>query len=96
MERHSRILFREPNGPRRGFIFLSLSVVALLAWLYFGARLDGLSILLFQATAFASLGVAESLPPNRRRVAGVLRILAVAIMVIYLVVLAAAPDLFLD
>ena len=83
MEVLPRMLFREPDGRRKGFVFFLLSFICLLGWVYSGVVLDGFHFFLFVGIALALSGVAESLPPNRRRSAGRLRILAVGILVVF-------------
>jgi hypothetical protein len=91
----SRLLFRESDGRRKGLLFSLLSLICLLGWVYSGVVLDGTHFLLFLGTALAFSGVAESLPPDRQRLAGVLRTLALGILGFFLVLLASVPDLLL-
>jgi len=88
-----RVLFREPDGRPKSLIFVLLSVVTLLGWVFIGIVLNGPHNMLFLGLAFAFSGVAESLPRNRQRSAGVLRILALGILVVFLVLLTLAPEL---
>ena len=90
------VLFREPDGPKKGVLFALLSLACLLTWVYIGVVLDGSHFLLFLGVAFGCSGCAESLPPNRRRSAGVLRVAAVGILVIFLALLAPGPELLLE
>ena len=87
------MLFREPDGRPKSLTFSLLSFVCLLGWVYFGIVLNGPHNMLFLGIAFAFSGVAESLPPNRQRSAGVLRILGLGILVVFLVLLTLAPEL---
>jgi hypothetical protein len=89
------MVFREPDGRRKGLLILVLSFICLLTWVYFGAVLDGPDFFIFFAIALGFSGVAESLPPDRRRSAGTLRILAVGTFVVFLGVLASVPELLL-
>ncbi len=91
-----RVLFRESDGRRKGFIFSFLSFISLLGWAYFGVLLNGSHFSLFLGIPIAFIGVAESLPKDRQRIAGVLRVLALGTGVIYLVGLALAPELALN
>jgi len=91
-----QVMLREPDGRRKGLIFASLSLVCLLLWVYIGVLLDGSHFLLFTGVAFGCSGCAESLPPNRRRPAGVLRVAAVGILVSFLATLASAPELVFE
>ena len=92
MEILSRMLFGELNGQRKGLLFSFLSFICLLGRVYVGVEFDGPHILLFLGIALAFSGIAESLPPNRRRLAGVLRILGLGILLISLVLLVLVPD----
>lgn len=87
-----QVLFREPDGRRKGLLFSLFSVVSILGWVYFGILLDGPHIMLFLGIGFAFSGVAESLPRNRRRVAAVLRILGLGILVVLIVLLTVVPE----
>jgi len=87
-----RMLFREPDGRRKGLLFSLFSFICILGWVYFGVVLDGPHIMLFLGIAFAFSGFAESLPPNRQRSAGVLRILGLGILGGLIVLLAFVPE----
>ncbi|WP_211311786.1 hypothetical protein [Halarchaeum salinum] len=87
-----QILFREPDGRRKGLLFSLFSVVCLLGWAYFGIVLDGPHNMLFLGIAFAFTGVAESLPPTRQRSAGVLRIVGLGVIIVFLGLLILAPE----
>ncbi|SDZ81418.1 hypothetical protein SAMN04488065_0519 [Haloplanus vescus] len=95
MDRLSQILFREPDGQRKGYLFLLFSALSLLGWLYFGLVLGASHLFLFLGISFACSGVAESLPPNRRRLVGVLRILAVGVPAVLIVLILTTPELLL-
>jgi hypothetical protein len=88
-----RILFREPDGRQKGFLFALFSFTCILGWVYFGIVLGGPHNMLFLGIAFAFSGLAEFLPPNRQRSAGVLRMLGLGILVVFLVLLILAPEL---
>ncbi|WP_209490590.1 hypothetical protein [Halolamina salifodinae] len=92
MKAVQRMLFREPDGRRTGLVFFLLSFICLLGLVYFGALLDGLYTLHFTGISLALLGFAESLPLNRRRSAGRLRILAVGILAVFLALLILVPE----
>ena len=91
-----RILFREPDGRRKGLVFSFFSLICILGWVYFGIVLNGPHNMLFLGVAFAFSGLAEFLPPTRQRSAGVLRILSVSILVIFLVLLILMPEVIWD
>jgi hypothetical protein len=87
----TRMLFREPDGRRKGLLFGLCSVGCLLAWVYAGVMLDGLHHFLFLGVAFGCSGVAESLPPDRRRSAGALRLAGLGVLAGLVVLLLLAP-----
>jgi hypothetical protein len=87
-----RLLFREPDGWRKGRIFSLFSFISILGWVYFGIVLDGPHVMLFLGIAFAFSGFAESLPPDRQRSAGVLRILGLGILVVLVVLIILVPE----
>jgi hypothetical protein len=93
IEAGQRMLFREPDGRRKGVFFALFSFICILGWVYFGIVLNGPHNMLFLGIAFASSGLAECLPPNRRRAAGILRILGLGILVVFLALLILAPEL---
>ena len=88
-----RMLFREPDGRRMGLYFALTSSICILGWVYFGIALDGPHNMLFLGIAFAFSGLAEFLPPNRHRSAGVLRILGLGTLIVFLVLLIFVPEL---
>ena len=87
------MVFREPDGRRKGLVFLSFSFISLLVWVYTGIVLDVSHLFLFSGLAFGFSGFAESLSPDRRRSAGVLRIVAVGILIVFLIFLSSIPEL---
>ena len=95
MEMASRILFRSPDGRRKGLFTSSLSLITLLGWVYFGIVHDGPHILLFLGVALGFSGFAETLPQNRPRLAGVFRILGLGILLIAIILLAVVPEFIL-
>lgn len=92
MEAIHRMLFREPDGRQKGLLFSLFSLICIFGWVYFGIILDGPHIMLFLGIAFGFTGGAESLPPNRQRSAGVLRILGLGTLVVLIVLLTLVPD----
>ncbi|AJF24375.1 hypothetical protein SG26_00860 [Haloarcula sp. CBA1115] len=92
MEAVQRMLFREPDGRRKGLLFSLFSFICILGWVYFGIVLNGPHNMLFLGIAFAFSGLAESLPPSRQRSAGVLRILGLGILVVFLALLIVVPE----
>lgn len=89
-------LFSEPSG--RPFALVQFSAAVLFVSIYgYGVvrGASGGSWVLLLATANVVSGTAESLPSERRRAAGVLRIAAILVCVALLVLLNVAPDIFL-
>jgi hypothetical protein len=86
------MLFREPDGQRKGLLFSLFSLICIVGWVYFGLVLSGPHIMLFLSIAFAFSGVAESLPPNRQRSAGVLRMLGFGVLAVLIVLLILVPE----
>ena len=65
-------------------------------YMYFDILRGGSSInSLVMAVGFALSGLAESLPSERRRLAGGLRVSAVLLMTVLLVLVIFAPEIFL-
>ncbi|MFC6723271.1 hypothetical protein ACFQE1_02450 [Halobium palmae] len=95
MEILPQMLFREPDGRRKGLLFSLLSFICILAWANFGVVLDGPHFFLFLGVALAFSGFAESLPSDRGHSAAVLRILAVGVLLVFVVLLASVPELLL-
>jgi hypothetical protein len=91
-----RMVFREPDGRRKGLYFTLFSSICILGWVYFGIVLDGPHNMLFLGISFAFSGLAEFLPPNRQRSAGVLRILGLSVLIVFLVLLIFAPEVIWD
>ena len=87
-----RMVFREPEGRQKGLLFSLFSFICILGWVYFGIVLDGPHNMLFLGIAFALTGVAEFLPSNRRRSAGVLRILSLSTLVLFVILLISVPE----
>lgn len=92
MEILHRMLFREPDGRNGGLVFIFLSFICLLGLVYFGALLDGPYALHFIGISLALIGFAETMPSDRQRSAGVLRILGLGIVVVLLVLLVTVPE----
>ncbi|MDB2239414.1 hypothetical protein [Halorubrum ezzemoulense] len=95
MESLPQMVFREPDGRRKGLIMLLLSFISLFIWVYTGVVLNASDFFIFYAIGLGFSGVAESLPPDRRRSAGTLRMLAVGTFVVFLAVLTSVPELLL-
>lgn len=70
MEIHPKVLFNEPDGRRIGLVYMSASAVCFLGYVYYGILHDGSNFLLALGSMNALFGFAESLPKDRRRLAG--------------------------
>ncbi|PSP56818.1 hypothetical protein BRC72_10345 [Halobacteriales archaeon QH_7_66_36] len=92
MEALRRMLFREPDGRRKGLLFSLFSFICILGWVCFSIVLNGPHIVLFLGVSFAFSGLAESLPANRQRSAGVLRILGLGVLVVFVLLLILVPE----
>jgi hypothetical protein len=86
-------LFREPDGRAVAFPLLFISSIGLLAWGYIGVVLNGSHFLLGISTVIGFGGITELLPPEQRRLAGILRILGISVIVVFLGLLATNPEL---
>jgi len=88
------MLFSEPSGRGIGLVFLGCSLVELLAWAYFAVVLDASPgpTLLVLGVGFAISGVAESLPTDRRRLAGLLRVVAIGGLLGFLGLVVVSPE----
>jgi hypothetical protein len=88
----SSVVFREPEGRRTGAVLALLAAGCLLAGSYVAVVRDGPWFLLVLGVAVGCTGLAESLPADRRRSAGPLRLVALAVLVAVLGLLVSAPD----
>ena len=86
-------LFREPDGRAKAFPLLFISSIGFLAWGYIGVVLNGSHFLLGMSIASGLGGITELLPPEQRRLAGILRILGISTIVVFLGLLATNPEL---
>lgn len=75
-------VFKEPEGGRRAWIFLLIGCYFLVETIFFReGRLDRLVYLTF-GVAVIAFGMADLLPRNQIRLAGLLRIGGVALMIL--------------
>lgn len=88
----SSIVFREPEGRRTGGVFALLAAGCLLAGGYVAVVRGGSRFLLILGVAVGCTGLAESLPSDRRRSAGLCRLVALAVLVAVLGLLVSAPE----
>ncbi|PYZ02553.1 hypothetical protein C8039_01055 [Halogeometricum sp. wsp3] len=86
-----RMLFREPDGRQKGLLFSLFSFICILGSLLCGIVLDGLHNMLFVGIDVCELWVEEFVPPNRRRSAGVLRMLGIGTLVVFVIAPISVP-----
>ena len=89
------VLFSEPSGRPLALIQFSAALLFLGIYGYGVARGSGGPWVLFLAASSVLSGTAESLPSDRRRLAGGLRTAAILICVAMLALLNIAPDTLL-
>ena len=86
-------VFGEPSGRQHAFVMFAGSLVMVGIYSYYDLIRDGAAISsLLMACGFALSGVAESLPTERRQLAGGLRIAAVLLFVGLLGLTIVAPQ----
>jgi hypothetical protein len=72
------VVFSEPSGRLNALVMFASSFAMLSIYLYYDILLGGSSLSsLIMAVGFALSGLAESLPIDRRRIAGGLRVTAI-------------------
>ncbi|NLV10050.1 hypothetical protein GOC74_08925 [Halomicrobium mukohataei] len=86
------VLFDEPSGSPMPLIMFSGAVLFVGVYAYGALRGGANSYLLVMAAGSTLSGIAESLPTDRRRIAGVLRITAILILLALVAVVLFAPD----
>lgn len=89
-------LFSEPNGRPHALIQFGAAALFLAVYAYGAARGSASEWLLALVAANALSGTAESLPSDRRRAAGALRIAAVLVCVGLIAALLLAPDVLFE
>ena len=90
------VVFSEPTGRAQAFVMFASSAVMVSIFIYFDI-LSGVSSIhsLVMAVGFALSGLAESLPSERRQLAGQLRVTAILLLTGLLVFLIFTPEIFL-
>ena len=89
-----KFVFAEPSGWPKSVVQFSGALAFLGIYVYFGLLGDSETIYeLVLGAGFALSGIAESLPNDRRRTAGLLRIAAVLLLTGLLAALVIAPEL---
>jgi len=90
------VVFSEPGGRRNAFVMFASSLAMLSIYIYYDVLRDVSSVnSLIMAVGFALSGFAESLPTERRQMAGGLRVTAVLLLTGLLVLTIFAPELIL-
>jgi len=90
-------LLSEPSGWPNAVIMFSGALIFVGIYIYFGVLGDSSTIHeLFLAGAFALSGIAESLPKEKRRMAGFLRTTAILIPLIMIMILIIAPEMIIS
>ncbi|WP_128478164.1 hypothetical protein [Halorussus pelagicus] len=90
------VVFSEPAGKRNAFVMFGSSLAMLSIYIYYDVLRDVSSVnSLIMALGFALSGVAESLPTERRQMAGGLRVTALLLLIGLLILLTFAPELVL-
>lgn len=89
----SDVLFSEPSGRRHALVMFSGALALLILYVYYGVLSDSASTsTLFLMVGAALSGLAESLPKDRRRAAGTLRVAAILVLVCLLAAVVLAPE----
>jgi hypothetical protein len=92
------VLLNEPQGRPNSLVQLGSSLCLSCLFVYYwtvGSAGEVLFVL-FLVVGSALSGIAESLPENRRRVAGVLRLIALLVLVSSIVFLIITPELIIN
>ena len=90
------VVFSEPSGRLHAFVMFAGALVMLSIYIYYGILLDGSSLSsLIMAVGFALSGFAESLPTERRQIAGGLRVTAMLWLLGLLGLTIFAPEVIL-
>jgi hypothetical protein len=90
------VVFSEPSGTRIAFVMFAAALVTLSSYVYYDVLLDSTAVHSFvMAIGFALSGFAESLPQDRRRLAGGLRVSALLVFLGLLGVTITAPTVYL-
>lgn len=89
-------VFSEPAGRPNALVMFSGSLVFLSIYVYYDILRDSPSVFaLVMAVGFAMSGIAESLPEERRRAAGGLRVTAVLLLLGLVALTIFTPELIL-
>ena len=90
------VVFSEPSGRGNASVMVAGALAMVGIYLYFGVLRDGSAVYsLIMAVGFALSGFAESLPTERRQLAGRLRVTAILLLVGLLSLTIFAPEIIL-
>jgi hypothetical protein len=91
------VVFREPAGRPNTFVHFAgaLMFLSVYAYAWSVGQTGGSEWLLIMTAASAVAGIAESLPTSSHQVAGILRLVVIAILLCLVAATVAAPDLIL-
>ncbi len=90
----TRVLFRKPSGRPHAVVMLSGSLLFLGLYVYAGVLGDSSSSswLVVMAVGTGLSGIAESLPTDRRRTAGIVRVTAILVLIGLLATIVFVPE----
>ncbi|MFD1600384.1 hypothetical protein [Halobellus rarus] len=91
----SDVLFNEPQGRPNSLIQFGASLSFLCIFVYSWSVGEAGAVVpwvLFFIVGTALSGIAESLPKNRRRAAGLLRLTAILVLICFLAIMFLAPE----
>ncbi len=88
------VVFSEPSGRNHAAVMFSSALFFSSLYVYHGTagRFSSASWLLFMVVGTALSGIAESLPKDRRRAAGLLRITAILVLLSMLAAIVFSPE----
>jgi hypothetical protein len=90
----SGFVMSEPSGRPAAAVMFSGALLFVGMYVYFGVFGDSSTTHeLFLAGSFALSGIAESLPKDRRRTAGILRVTAILIPLSMIAIIVIAPEI---
>jgi hypothetical protein len=88
-------LWSEPSGGRHALVMFAGALLFTVAYAYSASRGVASDWVLFLIVGNTLSGIAESLPTERRRVAGLLRVAAILVLLGLLAAIAVAPEFVL-
>ena len=87
-------VFKEPTGGVLALVYLSGALLFIGQYGYYTIIANSTPgrFILFMCAGFGLSGIAESLPKNRRRAAGLLRLTAILVLICFLAIMFLAPE----